>query len=302
MSILIIKSLFSILISWLPHESRDTGRIDLIRITPVNLLSFSDTTEAPLKDAVYPYSLVKPGISRDEEFLIEGSSDDKVAIEKEVAEFVKMNANKNLERFILYRMNFRKLPKEITSNKIQRDFADLKKYIFYFLTDPYLQYEWHEGKFNGVKTNDQFFYTDSLVYSYSLKKAKKGSEINIVPLNIVNITDTFQDNNKITTHRLEHFLVEGDISDSSLLSRKLDDFAKRHNKNVGQFDEFQMIFYGADEYISAENINKRPEIITRKEWVDGDPLLCIYDWLNGRLLSIMNIRNGNLINNLYLNK
>jgi hypothetical protein len=127
---------------------------------------------------------------------------------------------------------------------------------------------------------------------YCRPKNSEG-DVKIYRLDTLNETYSLGGDKEGIIRRNECFLVQGDVDDTSFLHKKINEFVLINTeKEPGRFSDYRMIFYKADYAITLEKINNNPDLILRQRWPNEDPLLCIYEWFKGKLLSISYFRKG----------
>lgn len=127
-------------------------------------------------------------------------------------------------------------------------------------------------------------------------KPQNAGKIKITTLTVLTETDTFTANNRTSIDRIEYFLVDGDINDTSNLYKEIDDFVKtKEHSNPAQFSVYQMEFLKTTSQLTVEKINANPSIL-EKGLMLGYPQLITYMWVYGRFSGVIKYKDGKVIN------
>lgn len=123
-----------------------------------------------------------------------------------------------------------------------------------------------------------FFFTILLFFieaNYCCNQENK--RIKISPFDILNETDTFYDNNKVSINRKDYFLVETNLTDTAKIYEAIQDFLKKdYPKNFQKYSRYELIFYKLSFDINSKKNYNNPKIIRRDLFKDANPTIITY--------------------------
>lgn len=134
---------------------------------------------------------------------------------------------------------------------------------------------------------------------------KNGS---IIPLTILNKTDTIEAGNKIIItdkesspqiefilHRREYFLVKGYVP--NIKDKEIEHYIENYkNHEFMKYDSYEMIFVKETGDVNEAEINKNPEILNTSGFEVHKNIISIFDWERGEFNGFLKFENGKVTN------